>query len=193
MERKNDFSKWGALSEELFDVVDAQGNPTGQTKARSAVHRDGDWHRAINVWVINPDHEILFQRRAADKDSYPGLLDVSCGGHIVAGEDSITTAIRELKEELNLDATPSELTYLDTDRTATRPAPDFINNSFNDLYLLHTQKTLDELHPQPEEVSELIFLSPQELRTRLAQHPEDFVPHTSWYQAILDIVEGRKP
>ena len=38
--------------EEEFDVLDAEGRPTGRVKARSAVHRDGDWHAAVHVWVL---------------------------------------------------------------------------------------------------------------------------------------------
>ena len=36
---------------ELFDVVRGDGAPTGRIKPRAAVHRDGDWHRAVHVWV----------------------------------------------------------------------------------------------------------------------------------------------
>ena len=42
----------GGAKEEEFDVLDAGGRPTGRTKARSAVHRDGDWHAAVHVWVL---------------------------------------------------------------------------------------------------------------------------------------------
>ena len=40
---------------EPFDVIRADGLPTGRVKARDAVHRDGDWHRAIHVWVAGFD------------------------------------------------------------------------------------------------------------------------------------------
>ena len=42
---------------ELFDVVRADGTPTGEVKPRAAVHRDGDWHRAVHVWVAGIDAE----------------------------------------------------------------------------------------------------------------------------------------
>ncbi|GAB0496839.1 hypothetical protein MMPV_008160 [Pyropia vietnamensis] len=38
-------------SEECFDVLDADGRPTGRVKARSRVHADGDWHRSVHVWL----------------------------------------------------------------------------------------------------------------------------------------------
>ena len=32
---------------EPFDVITADGKPTGRVKSRAEVHRDGDWHRAF--------------------------------------------------------------------------------------------------------------------------------------------------
>ena len=40
---------------EPFDVITADGRPTGRVKTRAEIHRDGDWHRAIHVWVAGVD------------------------------------------------------------------------------------------------------------------------------------------
>ncbi len=54
--------------DELFDVLDADGRPTGLAKPRGEVHRDGDWHGALHIWVggIGDDGVpfVLFQRRS---------------------------------------------------------------------------------------------------------------------------------
>lgn len=91
----NDSAEWGggqlagngrtAAGLELFDVLDENGHKTGKTKERSQVHRDGDWHRAVNIWVINDHDEVLLQKRAAHKDSWPGYWGyfgwwTHCGG-----------------------------------------------------------------------------------------------------------------
>lgn len=169
--------------------MDENSNKTGQTKPRRSVHRDGDWHRAIDVIVINDRGEILLQRRAADKDSYPGMLDISCGGHLIAGDDSLSGALRELKEELDLTVRPEDLIFLYTDKTSTRPAPGFINNSFNDIYVLRTDKTLNEFHPQVEEISELIFVAPDELRALLPKQGIELVPHNDMYNVAIKLAE----
>jgi len=49
------------------------------------------------------------QRRYATKDSDSNMLDISSAGHLSVGDDSLTGAIRELKEELNLDVNKEEL------------------------------------------------------------------------------------
>ncbi len=94
---------------EFFDVLDEQGNKTGKTKARTEVHRDGDWHRAVHIWIVNDKNEALLQKRSPNKDSNPNMWDISCGGHLSAGEDTLAAAVREIKEELGVDVLPSEL------------------------------------------------------------------------------------
>jgi 8-oxo-dGTP pyrophosphatase MutT (NUDIX family) len=42
------------------------------------------------------------------------MLDISSAGHLSAGDDSLTGAIRELKEELNLAVTSDELQFIKT-------------------------------------------------------------------------------
>jgi len=102
------------MKEEYFDVLDEFGNKTGLIKSRTNVHKDGDWHKAVHIWIINNKNEILLQRRCPTKDSDPNMLDISCAGHLIQGDDSITGALRELKEELNLDMELSDLQFITT-------------------------------------------------------------------------------
>ncbi len=178
----------GGVLEESFDILDAEGNPTGQTKPRSLVHRDGDWHRAADIWVVNPHLGILLQRRIDNKDSWGGYWDVSCGGHLAAGDSSRAGAVRELDEELGLVVAPSELQFLLSERRSSRPAPNFLNNSFNDLYLLETDRTLAELTPQSSEISALKFVSASELEALLLAESCPLVPHPTFYAKILEIL-----
>lgn len=87
---------------EYFDVLDENGEKTGRTKLRQEVHRDGDWHRSVDVFVVRGD-ELLLQKRCATKDSYPDMWDLSCGGHISAGESSLETAVRVRSSEFGLE------------------------------------------------------------------------------------------
>ena len=90
---------------ERFDVLDASGQPTGRTRRRDLVHRHGDWHRAFHCWIVlgtgAGPHSVILQRRADDKDTWPGALDVSVGGHYRAGE-SLADVIREMPERLSV-------------------------------------------------------------------------------------------
>lgn len=60
---------------------------------RSLVHRDGDYHRAVHVWIYSEStQELLLQKRADCKASWPGKWDISSAGHISSGESSLLTA-----------------------------------------------------------------------------------------------------
>ena len=99
---------------EYFDVVDENGFPTGETVSREAAHRKGIRHRTAHVWIIRPSktgYDLLLQKRSMNKDSFPGLYDTSSAGHIPAGDEPLESALRELKEELGIEATPGQLSY----------------------------------------------------------------------------------
>ena len=96
---------------EFLDIVNENGIPTGQIVARDIAHLKGSWHRTSHVWLVRKKKatlQILLQKRAAIK-SFPGCYDISSAGHIPAGEDFVPSALRELKEELGIDAKPEEL------------------------------------------------------------------------------------
>ncbi len=89
---------------ELFDICGQDGMPTGHVKERSMVHQDGDLHRTVHIWVVRKRADggldVLLQKRSKDKDAYPGCYDVSSAGHVQAGDDFGSSAIRELREAL---------------------------------------------------------------------------------------------
>lgn len=97
---------------ELFDIVDEAGNPTGQTVERSVAHTYGIRHRTVHIWIFRETEgkkQVLLQKRALTKDSFPGRYDTSCAGHIQAGAAPLESAIRELEEELGVKADSSQL------------------------------------------------------------------------------------
>src|SRR5262245_11662165 len=56
--------------EEPFDLCDDEGHLLGRSKARALVHRDGDWHRSLHLWVVlieSAPFEVVFQRRSPEK------------------------------------------------------------------------------------------------------------------------------
>lgn len=160
---------------EYFELVDAEGNPIGMTKERSAVHRDGDLHGGSHIWVIGArksdgSFPILLQKRRMDKDSFPGCLDVSCAGHLEAGETFLSAAIREMKEELNLNVQEKDLIYLfkkqisGSYRFHGKP---FLNHEIDFVYLLAPSFPLDAMRFQEEEIEELIWKNSAELNKEL--------------------------
>jgi isopentenyl-diphosphate delta-isomerase type 1 len=96
------------MSEELVDIVDESNKVLGKM-SKGECHKTGNLHRTVSILVYSPSKEVLLQRRSPEKKDYPGYYDVSASGHVMSGESYLTAAIRELKEEVGLDADPQKL------------------------------------------------------------------------------------
>lgn len=143
--------------DERFDVLHPDGTPAGYAKPRREIHRDGDWHRALHIWVggIGEDGEpfVLFQQRSATKDTFPNLLDVAVGGHVRAGETIADTA-REAEEEIGLSVTLAELTRIGTRFVAGRSAT-VHDCEVQEVYAYRSDAPLAGYQLHPEEVDAL--------------------------------------
>lgn len=160
---------------EFFELMDAEGNKIGQLKERTQVHRDGDLHGSSHVWVVGPRREdgefpILLQKRSRKKDSFPGCLDVACAGHVSQGETFLSTAIREMREELGLSVSEADVWFLFKMLTfgdyRFHDMP-FINREVTFVYLLRSDYPLTDMHPQAEEIEDLLWVNSGELEKEL--------------------------
>ncbi len=177
------------MSKEYFDILDENGNKTGKAKLRSEVHRDGDWHKAVHIWIINDKGDILLQRRCATKDSNPNMLDISSAGHLTAGDDSLSGAIRELKEELNIDIEPNELQFIKTIKRSSKYTSTFINNEFDDLYILRTTKSIDDMKYQEEEISEIFYVPYKEFKNMVNNRQPDLLRHDEEFEILFNLFD----
>jgi isopentenyldiphosphate isomerase len=143
---------------ERFDIVHADGSPTGRVKARGAVHRDGDWHRAVHVWVAGMDAGgslfLMFQRRSAAKDTWPDRYDATVGGHYRAGE-SLADALREVEEEIGITVREPQLHSLGVRVWANEAQPGIIDRELQDVLLLRDDRPLAAFRPHPAELAAL--------------------------------------
>lgn len=126
---------------ELLDVYAADGTTRLGTKARDAVHRDGDWHLAFHLWVVRRDG-VLLQRRARSKDSWPGRLDATAAGHLVAGE-RVADGLREVDEELGVRYAPGELVALGVHRVDDEPARGRRNREHQHVFAVRDERPLE--------------------------------------------------
>ncbi|MCR4943320.1 MAG: NUDIX domain-containing protein [Clostridium sp.] len=157
---------------EMLDIVDENGNPTGKVKRRDEVHRDGDPHRTSHVWIVRDNEkgglDVLLQKRSDNKDSHPGCLDISSAGHIKAGDDFLESALRELKEELGIEASPEELKEIGISRTKSENifhGEIFKNNQISKVYKLKLNNLdIDKLKLQEEEVQGVLWMDLEECK-----------------------------
>lgn len=146
---------------EFFDIVDQAGEPTGEIVERSAAHAGGIRHRTSHVWLVRRHGgrlQVLLQKRSHDKDSFPDRWDISSAGHIPAGDTWIPSALRELKEELGIDASPEQLIYvLCYPKHCAREMYGrmFRDNQVSSVFVMVCDLPEAGFTPQPEEVSEV--------------------------------------
>lgn len=162
---------------ELFDEIREDGSRTGVVKERGVVHEDGSLHPTVHTWIVRPNdksgYDLLLQKRSECKDSNPGCWDISSAGHVEAGHGYLESAIRELKEELGIDALPEQLREVGTRRCGFesefygRP---FRDNELSMIYIYEEPVNTAELTLQESEVSETAWMDYQECRRKVAGH-----------------------
>lgn len=177
---------------ELIDVLNTAGQPTGQSKTRREIHRDGDLHLAIEICLINDKNQILIQKRSAIKDSHPNLWEISCSGHVDAGETSIQAALRELQEELGITTTQSDLTFIQRFFEPSITQKNYINNEFKDLYLLYSNKPISEFSFPEAEISALRWVDLLEFISSINQKNPHFAPHPVGYPILFNALHENK-
>ena len=92
------------MSEELLQLVDEEGRPTGAAP-RGLCHGDPALIQAVvHLYLFDSRGRLYLQRRSETKDTCPGLWDTSVGGHVSAGEEVADALVREAREELSIDA-----------------------------------------------------------------------------------------
>ena len=171
---------------EYFDIVDENGNPTGEKVERSIAHKNGIPHRTAHVWIVrqkDDNIEILLQKRCMTKDSFPGCYDISSAGHIPAGEDYIQSALRELEEELGVKATPEELVFCGDYRTyiiRDFHGEKFVDNQYARIFLLWKDYEETEFCVQKEEIDSVKWMK---FRTCKESVRNNMIPH------CIDIAE----
>lgn len=93
---------------EIWDVLDENGNKTGRFAERGRRMATGDYHLVVHVWKHNGKGEWLIDKRAPRVSDTLGGMWETTGGSAVAGDDSLTAALRETKEELGIDLDPQK-------------------------------------------------------------------------------------
>ncbi len=161
------------MSEELVDIVNENNELTGEQRPKSEAHRLGLWHRAVHVWLYNQKNEILLQLRAKEKKIFPDVWDVAVAGHISAGEDPITTVLRETEEEIGLTIDPKQLSFFKIFKTHIIYKA-INNNEFLYTYFLPFNGKLADLKLQKEEVQDINFFPLQQLIQGAAKTPDKF-------------------
>jgi isopentenyldiphosphate isomerase len=177
---------------ESLEIYDENDKKTGEIKSRDDVHKDGDWHHSVHVWIMNKKRELLIQRRSPRKISYPGMWDVISGGHILVGNSTTDTAVRELSEEIGLELAHKDLEYLFTIEKQTKTNNGtYIDHEFNDVFLVVSNINLSKLSFIDNEVTDAKFIPFKDLESMLKEDKDKFVQRPKEYEKVFKILHSR--
>lgn len=88
--------------DEMVVLVDEENNPLATARKSETHNADTKLHRAFSVFLFNSRGELLMQRRAFSKLTWPGVWSNSCCGHTMLNERTEQAAARRLAYELGL-------------------------------------------------------------------------------------------
>lgn len=143
---------------------------------KMAAHQNGVLHRAFSVFLFNSKGKILLQRRAAEKYHSPGQWTNAVCSHPRYGETYLEAANRRLQEEMGISTTLTHrFHFLYKAEVGGKLWEHELDHVFTGEYN-------GEFHLNPEEISEIRYISMAQLEEELATTPDNF---TEWFKIIL--------
>ena len=171
--------------DEYVDIITENGEKTGRTCLKSEAHKNGILHASVHIWIFDTTKNVLNQKRAANKDTFPNLWDVSVAGHISAGEMARVSALREAEEEVGLTINSNQLTFLTTFRKKIHHHKNLIDFELHYIYLCEINFDIGSLKIQKEEVSDATSIKLADLTKQVKTLDNNFVPHGADYYELL--------
>ena len=99
---------------EMWDLYDVKGNQLGRLHERGLPLIEEEYHLVVEVCIVNNNNEMLMTQRNPNK-TWGGYWECTIGA-VIAGENAITGARREVSEAVGIEITEEHITYLGTKR-----------------------------------------------------------------------------
>jgi isopentenyldiphosphate isomerase len=176
--------------QELWQLLDEQGRTlAGKGASKQDVLSKGLLHGAAHVWIWRlkgGQREVLVQKRASGKQTWPDRYDVSAAGHISLGEDVLATALREVEEEIGLRLKAADARLVGVFRARVPTFTDLIENEFRWVYLIRLGGAF-EFSLKHQEVASLEWKPLEAFATEVRANGETgpYVPQGRPYFEVL--------
>ncbi|CAD5218189.1 unnamed protein product [Bursaphelenchus okinawaensis] len=156
-------------------LVDEQDNVIGHASKGDCHHADSaGLHRAFSVFLFTPDKKLILQKRSASKVTFPSVWTNSCCSHPLYVEDEMDhsnnavgvrrAAQRKLEHELGIQELDMErMNVMGRFLYKASSDSEWLEHEL-DYALVVTNFNPADIHPNPEEVADVMSVDPHKLR-----------------------------
>lgn len=146
---------------ELWDLYNEHRELISRDHIRGEEVPKGFYHLVVHIWIRNTKGEYLISQRSADRPTFP-LMWECVGGSVTKGEDSLTGALRETKEEVGLTLSPDDgkLVYSVVGRVVN--GVKFAD--IMDVWLFEYDGPVDLGQATTKEVAQTIWMTKEQIR-----------------------------
>jgi len=189
--QSSDSIQAGMMAEAVLQV-DENDVVVGPVSKADSHYQSGKLHRAFSVLLFNSEGKLLLQQRAHDKITFPSVWANSCCSHPLASEEEMDetnargvkiAAIRKLDQELGIAADSlniDDFVFITKMRYSARMNADWIEREIDHILMIQADV---ELNPNPNEVSNVKWVSATELEDMLVEPDGDDVI-APWFRCI---------
>lgn len=176
------------MSEEYLDIVDENGNLTGEKELRSVVHAKKLWHQTTHIYFYRKQSEsieLLVHLRSKFKEQYANQWATCFGGHLESGSTVEETFIKEMQEEVGISIDPKKI-IIGTRR--------FHNSAINKevIYICYYEYNDDikKLTFNDGEVQKIKWMNETEIIKAIEKNPEKWSGKTA--NGFLEVMRDLK-
>jgi len=139
---------------ELWDVYDISRSKIGRLHERGEPMNAGDCHIIVQVWIMNSNGEFLIQKR-------PGSKWETIGGCAISGDDGLSAALRETKEELGVELIPKNGQLF---KQYSEPHTNDDGTALFDIWIFRQEVDISTIVFQPDETCGAMWASKEKIK-----------------------------
>ena len=158
--------------DEYVILVDENDNPIGKEEKVKCHLPNGKLHRAFTALIFNNEGKLLLTKRSDKKMLWPGYWDGTVASHPRESETYVSSAERRMPEEIGISC---KMNYVNKFEYHV-PYKDV--GSENEICgtLIGTIDSFDESSLIKDEISEIKWISSDELKNELQQNRDAYCP-----------------
>lgn len=173
---------------EYLDILDENGNKTGEKDTRENIHKLGLLHSEVAAFIYTDTGKVVLQKRKSNKATYAGVWSIT-GGHVLTGEKNEEAIIREIKEEINIKIEKERVEFV-TIYKSKKVKDDIINNKFFSIYIVKiSEEEFNKIEMQNEELEDIKLFSIDEIEALLDSDDKHYKFPQKSEMAIMIIKE----